>query len=443
MKVDRRKFLIGSGAVAGAAVAGAVASRSTGDVGATTPATSARPAALEPGDWSSVRAQFELNRSHLNFAAPVLAAHPRSVREAIERHRAGLDEDTKVYLYSNEAMFDEEVLTAASDYLQADGDSIAITESTTMGLGTMYAGLQLETGDEVVTTEHDFYATHIALEAATQRAGASLKRVALYDDPAATSADRVVTAVADAIGPRTVAVAVTWVHSSSGVKLPIEAISEAVGAVGKRLGRKILLCVDGVHGFGAEDASPEALGCDLFVSGCHKWLFGPRGTGFMWGSPEGWSRVRPTIPSFDGRAYGAWLEGRDPDDVPPGALMTPGGFHSFEHRWALAEAFRFHLDLGKTEIATRTHELATQLKEGLTELGVTLITPMSEELSAGIVCFQIESIAPFEVVDLLEQQLGVISTITPYRDAYVRFMTSMINAPDEIEEALIAVRTLI
>ena len=42
--------------------------------------------------------------------------------------------------------------------------------------------------------------------------------------------------------------------------------------------------------------------------------------------------------------------------------MTPGGFHSFEHRWALAEAFAFHRAIGKRRVADRTRELATDLK---------------------------------------------------------------------------------
>ena len=40
---------------------------------------------------------------------------------------------------------------------------IALTDSTTMGLGLMYRGLRLSPGDEIVTTEHEFYATHVLL----------------------------------------------------------------------------------------------------------------------------------------------------------------------------------------------------------------------------------------------------------------------------------------
>jgi isopenicillin-N epimerase len=181
----------------------------------------------------------------------------------------------------------------------------------------------------------------------------------------------------------------------------------------------------------------------MFISGCHKWLFGPRGTGIVWGSADGWNIVRSTIPSFDGRAYSAWLEGREPSQIPGGPWMTPGGFHSFEHRWALAEAFRFHDQIGAEAIADRTHALATQLKEGLADIdGITVHTPADTHLSSGIVCFSVDGIPSELIVDALESKLHVLASVTPYRQAFVRFMPSLVNAPDEIEEALLALRTL-
>src|SRR5215207_2256159 len=94
------------------------------------------------------------------------------------------------------------------------------------------------------------------------------------------------------------------------------------------------------------------LGCDFLVAGCHKWLFGPRGTGIVWGRPDAWPAVTHTIPSFSGAAT-------------PGAANTPGGFHSFEHRWALAQSCAFHRQLGKARVAGRIHALAGRLKAGL------------------------------------------------------------------------------
>ena len=112
------------------------------------------------------------------------------------------------------------VREAAGRYLRTSPDEIALTDSTTMGLGLMYRGLRLSPGDEIVTTEHDFYATHVSLRAAATRSGAAIRFVRLYDDPATATRGRIVDSIARALTPRTRCLAVTWVHSSTGVRAP-------------------------------------------------------------------------------------------------------------------------------------------------------------------------------------------------------------------------------
>jgi len=136
----------------------------------------------------------------------------------------------------------------------------------------------------------------------------------LYDDPSRASADELVGRLIDRITPRTRAVAVTWVHSGTGVKLPVAELGEAIAdANGTRRARdRILLCVDAVHALGVELETPAELRCDVLVSGTHKWLFGPRGTGIVWVSPEALERLQPVIPPFEADSFTAWLDRAQP-----------------------------------------------------------------------------------------------------------------------------------
>jgi selenocysteine lyase/cysteine desulfurase len=408
----RRQLLVRGGAITGAAALGGaggyVAAREL----------------WEEGDADSARAHARA-KDHVNLTTFLLASHPRVVREAIERHRRALDANAALYLRESEVALEDAARAAVARYIEAEPDQVALTDSTTMGLGLVYARLRLEPGDEVVTTEHDFYATHDSLRLRERLDGTQVRRIRLYDAPESASADGIAAAVSRALGPRTRCLAVTWVHSSTGVKLPLRDIADVVAQAnrGRRARERILLCVDGVHGFGVEDASPVDLGTDVFVSGCHKWLFGPRGTGFVWAAPHAWERVAPTIPTFDSGAYLSWLEGGAPTGVPPGPFMTPGGFHSFEHRWALAQAFDFHAELGgRTRVARITHGLAARLKRGLAEIGgVTVRTPAAGSLSAGLVCAEVAGLDPGELVDRLREEHKVVASVTPYATRYVRF----------------------
>jgi selenocysteine lyase/cysteine desulfurase len=66
---------------------------------------------------------------------------------------------------------------------------------------------------------------------------------------------------------------------------------------------------------------------------------------------------------------------------------------------------------------------------------VKLYTPMSSEMSAGLVCFDVDGIGSEEVVMRMHDK-GIIMSSTPYRESYSRFAPSLINNENEIDRAL-------
>ncbi len=394
--------------------------------------------------WSDIRSQFPLEKGKIHMAQMLLASHPKPVEDAIENHRRNFNANPTEYWEHHYPTAESKVLESAAAYLNAKPGEIAMTDSTTQGLGTLYTGFKLKEGDEVLTTTHDHYSTEKSLEFLTQRHGASIRRISLYDNASDASTGEIVERLRNGIGPSTKLVAVTWVHSSSGVKLPIRAMADTIKELNsdRTPSNRIYLSVDGVHGFGIENVTMEELGCDFFVAGTHKWLFGPRGTGIVWAKEDAWDRVIPTIPAFSYTAYGMYL-GLIPKRIMNFSdAFSPGGFHAFDHRWALNEAFDFHMKIGKENVQQRTHHLSTMLKEGLSVMNhVMLHTPMSSELSSGINCFEIDGMTPTEVVTRLYER-NIVGSTSPYRTSYARLTPCIINTEEEVNKCIEAVRDL-
>lgn len=425
----RREFLGAAGLALGATAYG----QGTSLAAATMP----NAGAIAAGDWTALRNLFPLTRDYIQLSTFLLASHPKPVSDEIDRHRRGLDENPSDYWHERFETIDGEISAAAARYMGGHGRQIALTGSTTMGLALVYSGLKLRPGDEILQTTHDHYSTDMSLAHRAERTGAKVRRISLYENPATISQDSIVSNLRKSISDSTRVVAVTWVHSSTGVKLPIRVMADAIGEINRKRAEEdqILFCVDGVHGFGVEDQDVSKLGCDFFIAGTHKWIFGPRGTGVIWGTDRAWQQSVAVIPSFSA-SYNVWLGVATPDQVPVGEHMTPGGFHAFEHRWALPAAFELHLQLNKAKVQERIHQLNTQTKEGLAKMShVKLHTPMSSELSAGLVCFDVDGIGPDDVVRRMHDK-GIIMSSTPYRDSYPRFAPSLINNENEIDRAL-------
>ncbi|MBC3209862.1 aminotransferase class V-fold PLP-dependent enzyme [Pseudomonas sp. SWRI111] len=424
---DRRTFLKQAGILAASLPLGAA-------VHASAPGAAAIATAVPKDKWAQLRQLFNQDPAYLHFSNFLITSHPRPVQEAIDRHRATLDRNPGLMMdwdleetWKHEA----EVREWAGRYLQAKPAQIALTGSTTEGLAAIYGGIHVRADQEILTTVHEHYSTEFSLDFRVKKQGTQVRKIKLFEDAHRVSTEEVLSAIRQAIRPNTRVLGMTWVQSGSGVKLPIGEIGKLVDEVNRTRADadRILYVVDGVHGFGVEDLSFPDMHCDFFIAGTHKWMFGPRGTGIICARSEQLRDVTPSVPTFS-------------QDTDFATSMSPGGYHAFEHRWALSEAFKLHLQLGKAEVQARIHELNTYLKRRLQEHPqIELVTPLSPALSAGFTFFRVkdrdcDKIAAYlmknrVVVDAVERDVGPVVRTAPgllNTEAEIdRFMTLLVT----------------
>ena len=428
--MKRRDFLVGTGigGAAGMALAAGTAAKAA-----------AKPAA--DLSWQEIKAQFDPAPGITQMSAFYLASHPKPVRDAIAKHRLGLDRESHGYIEANMKPCEYGLRRAAAEYMGADPEHIAQVGSTTAGLGLTLGSIDLAPGMEVLTDTRDHIVTHLATQYGTKRSGAALRREALYADPSRVTKDEVIANVRRNLRDSTRVFAITWVHSGTGVKMPVAEIGEVVAAhnKGKPVETRTLLAIDGVHGFGNQDIDIPDIGADFFISGTHKWIYGPRGTGIVWARPESQAFVQSTIPSFDP----SWRDGPIPD-MPVAAGHSPGGFHAFEHSWAVEDAFRWSSAIGRKRIADRIAALATMTKDAMAKLPkVTFATPRSEELSAGIIAFDLAGYDPYDAVDRLYER-GIVASVVPsfYNPLHIRVAPSLMTDESDVERTVAAIAAL-
>jgi len=386
----------------------------------------AAPASPSADKWAQLQQLFQLDPNYLHFSNFLVTSHPRPVREAIKRHRASLDRNPgRAMDWDRQETWQHEarVREWAGKYLQAKPAQIALTGSTTDGLALIYGGIRVRPGQEILTTEHEHYSTHNILALRTRKEGTQVRKIRLFKDIAHTSEDEILTAIDRAIRPETRVLGMTWVHSGSGLKLPLDKIGALLDRHNRQRSadQRILYVVDGVHGLGVEADSFSQMNCDYFIAGTHKWLFGPRGTGIVCARDEQTQDIIPSVPTFS----------QDSDFA---TRMSPGGYHAFEHRWALDEAFKLHLQLGKTDVQARIHQLNTYLKQQLLEQPrIELVTPQSPALSSGFTFFRVKNRDSDQIAAALMRERVIIDAV--YRDVgpVVRTAPCLLNDEAQID----------
>jgi selenocysteine lyase/cysteine desulfurase len=145
--------------------------------------------------------------------------------------------------------------------LGCSAEEVALTTSTSEGLASVIDGLELDEGDEILTSEEEHSGLLGALGTARALHGVSIRAVPLAQ-------------IAEAVGERTRLVCCSHVSWMSGTVAPAELA---------QLETPVLL--DGAQGVGAVPVDVRSLGCDAYAGAGQKWLCGPDGLGMLFLAP--------------------------------------------------------------------------------------------------------------------------------------------------------------
>jgi selenocysteine lyase/cysteine desulfurase len=162
---------------------------------------------------------------------------------------------------------------AYASVLKCDVAEVALTTSTSEGIGAVLAGLALGPGDEIVTSDSEHPGLIGPLLVARSR-GVTVKVVPLRD-------------VADAVGDGTTLVACSHVNWLTGELAPAALADVPVPVL-----------LDGAQGAGAIDVDVRALGCVAYAGSGQKWLCGADGTGMLFVDAAFLERISPTRPGY-------------------------------------------------------------------------------------------------------------------------------------------------
>ncbi len=205
----------------------------------------------------------------------------RQIRDEIERNpsRYLLRELTEIVVGAPTGR--QPRLRAAADavgeFLGVPGDDLAFVDNTTTGANAILRSLEFAPGDEIVVSDFGYGGVTRAVTFAARKHGAIVRTVEMPYP--ITSAEEVVSAFVDALGPKTRLAVVDHITSQSALILPLAAIAAACRE------RGIAVLADGAHAPGAVALDIPSLGVDWYVGNLHKWMWVPRSSGILWTSP--------------------------------------------------------------------------------------------------------------------------------------------------------------
>ena len=239
-------------------------------------------------------------------------ACPRPVFETWQRWQRQLESQPVAFLDPNRGLSSRmrDARVALAGLVGAQPDDLVGQTNATTALNIVAQSLDLQPGDEILTTDHEYAALEKTWAYVCRRTGAVVRVVKI---PLPLTAEPQFTdAVLAGIGPRTRVLFLSHITSATALLFPIARVVAAARA------RGIWSVIDGAHTPGHIPLNLDALGADFYAGNCHKWMLAPKGAGFLHVRREWQAMLNPLVISH------GWTE----DAREPGA-MGPFGNSPF------------------------------------------------------------------------------------------------------------------
>ncbi|MBB6052081.1 aminotransferase class V-fold PLP-dependent enzyme [Armatimonas rosea] len=215
---------------------------------------------------------------------------------------------------------------------------------------------------------------------------------------------------------------------NTGLRTDAKALSDWARA------RGIVSYIDGAQAAGQFPINLHALGCDLYITNGHKWLFGPNGVGLLYVRAGFEDELTPTMVgmgTMDFSNHGSWAPGAQRFDL---AATRPAQVLATMHA-----ALDWLEGLGFENLWARQKALTDHVKGRILEMPerFTLLTPLEFEKSSALTSIQIagktgEQIGAF-AGKMLEEKRAFLRPV-PEFDA-LRLSMAYYNTEEDFERA--------
>ena len=283
-------------------------------------------------------------------------ATPRKVLDAQTKWRERFEAQPIEMLDRQGGELLSQARKAVGEFVGSRGDDLAFVTNATSGINMVLRSIEINPGDELLATNHVYNAIRKTLSYIASRNGA--KYIELEIPIPILSDEQIVNAITQAITDRTRILVIDHITSETAIIFPIKQIVDLCHEKG------IEVLVDGAHAPGMVELDIRAISPTYYSANLHKWVCAPKGSAFLWVTPERQDQIHPnTISHFLNVSYTEEFKWQGTRDI-TGWLSVP-------------DAIDFMADIGWQGVMQHNHLLATWAQAMLSDCWkVAATTPL-------------------------------------------------------------------
>lgn len=367
--------------------------------------------------FNLVRTQLLIPKSKVYLNTGSLGPSPLPVIETVSSTIRQLEADPVSENWGTLGQQMEMVRSKLADFIHATQEEVLLTRNTTEGLGLIAQSFNFKPKDEILTTTQEHDGALVGMEFAAKNKGVIVKKVNL--PMPSQNKQQVIDLVESHITSKTKAIVLSHINTMTGMVMPFTEIAEITRSKG------ILLVADGAQAPGLIKVDVAKLGVDAYAASGHKWLLGPKETGFLYLN----KRLQPEIQGlFNYSGFASY--------------SASSGTRNVATIIGLGAAIDFLNEIGVDRIQNRCLEIRNYCFDELKKLqGLRINSPEDKALSCGIVSFALLKASNKDVYAKLKEKDIIVKLLSS--DNSIRISCHMFVSKEDIDKFIGALKHMI
>lgn len=313
-------------------------------------------------------------------------------------------------------------------FLNCDGDDLLLFANPTTAINNVIENLNLNKGDEVLMTQHEYGALVRAWSRSSKRNNFSIVQQPV--NVPVSSKKNFIKQFLAGITVNTKVVFISQITSQTGLIFPIKEICEYATKKG------IVTIVDGAHVPGHIDLNISNLECDFYTGTCHKWLCAPKGSSFLYVRKSFQANIKPQVVSW----------GEEGDDPGPSQFQMDfqwQGTKDMSSFLSIPSAIHFIESNNWKENHKISKELILEVSEDLKNLFGTNPLFKSEDWVGQMVSHPLPSNTPENLKEMLwEKFLIEVPVFEWKKQKYIRVSAHFYNDRNDMNTLINALEMI-
>jgi len=367
-----------------------------------------------------MKSNFLLNKDITFLNHGSFGACPKPIFEAYQNFQLELESDPVDFIVKKAPQYLKIAKNRLAKYIGCDASDFFFTPNPTFAVNTIMRSIHLQTGDEILTTNHEYGAMDRTWHFYCKKSGAKYIRQEI--SLPIVSKEQIIEDFWKGYTPKTKVVFLNQISSSTALIFPVKEICDKA----KQLG--LITIVDGAHVPGHIDLNITDLNPDYYTGTLHKWMLAPKGSSFLYVKKEFQKELDPLVVSWGYESlfpsesqFLDYHEIQGTRDI-SAYLCTPTVIDFLEqNNW-------------KQKSATCKQMVLANYQRFCDLVGTKPICPITTEFLGQMASIPIRTKNPIELKDLLYDKYKIQIPVMPLNDGvYLRYSINAYNSQEDLD----------